>query len=186
MAGDAAENYSEPVLEGTAGSDYERYLNTEELLALLVERLAQKREDASQLREPRRIESRAVPEHLADLLVLPRGHVLEHVELGGDELEAKSRAPQKPDRGGEVTVAHDCGRSLGVVPAELEPELRRLVRHLEEQLVAVHPFGGAFLEREQLLRVQVALVVGGRGALENRLGVVLDGILRHGRSILVA
>ena len=34
MAGDAAENYSEPVLEGTARSDYERYLNTEELLAL--------------------------------------------------------------------------------------------------------------------------------------------------------
>jgi tryptophan 2,3-dioxygenase len=34
MAGDAAENYSEPVLEGAAGSDYERYLNTEELLAL--------------------------------------------------------------------------------------------------------------------------------------------------------
>ena len=34
MAGDASENYSEPVLEGTAASDYERYLNTEELLAL--------------------------------------------------------------------------------------------------------------------------------------------------------
>jgi tryptophan 2,3-dioxygenase len=34
MAGDAAENYSEPLLAGAAGSDYERYLNTEELLAL--------------------------------------------------------------------------------------------------------------------------------------------------------
>ena len=34
MAGDAAENYSEPILSGTAGSDYERYLQTEELLAL--------------------------------------------------------------------------------------------------------------------------------------------------------
>jgi len=34
MSGDAAENYSEPVLPGSAGSDYERYLNTEELLAL--------------------------------------------------------------------------------------------------------------------------------------------------------
>ena len=34
MAGEAAENYSEPVLEGTAPSDYERYLNTEELLRL--------------------------------------------------------------------------------------------------------------------------------------------------------
>jgi tryptophan 2,3-dioxygenase len=34
MAGEAAENYSEPVLGGTAPSDYERYLNTEELLRL--------------------------------------------------------------------------------------------------------------------------------------------------------
>jgi tryptophan 2,3-dioxygenase len=34
MAGEAAENYSEPILEGTAPSDYERYLNTEELLRL--------------------------------------------------------------------------------------------------------------------------------------------------------
>jgi tryptophan 2,3-dioxygenase len=34
MAGEAAENFSEPVLEGTAPSDYERYLNTEELLRL--------------------------------------------------------------------------------------------------------------------------------------------------------
>jgi tryptophan 2,3-dioxygenase len=34
MSGDVAENYSEPVLPGSASSDYERYLNTEELLAL--------------------------------------------------------------------------------------------------------------------------------------------------------
>ena len=34
MADAAAENYSEPVLSGTAPSDYERYLNTEDLLAL--------------------------------------------------------------------------------------------------------------------------------------------------------
>ena len=34
MAGEAAENYSEPILGGTAPSDYERYLNTEELLQL--------------------------------------------------------------------------------------------------------------------------------------------------------
>lgn len=34
MAGDAAESFDEPILPGTAPSDYERYLNTEELLAL--------------------------------------------------------------------------------------------------------------------------------------------------------
>ena len=34
MASHEAEDYSQPVLAGSAGSDYERYLNTEELLAL--------------------------------------------------------------------------------------------------------------------------------------------------------
>jgi len=34
MAPEAAENYAEPLLPGTAPSDYERYLRTEELLAL--------------------------------------------------------------------------------------------------------------------------------------------------------
>jgi tryptophan 2,3-dioxygenase len=40
MTGSEAEDYSQPILEGAAASDYERYLNTEELLAL------QKGEDA--------------------------------------------------------------------------------------------------------------------------------------------
>ena len=34
MANDAAEDFSKPVLPGTGRSDYERYLNTDELLAL--------------------------------------------------------------------------------------------------------------------------------------------------------
>src|SRR5919109_4811031 len=34
MAADEAEDYSQPVLPGGAASDYERYLNTDELLTL--------------------------------------------------------------------------------------------------------------------------------------------------------
>ena len=34
MSQDAAEDYSQPVLPGSARSDYERYLNTDELLSL--------------------------------------------------------------------------------------------------------------------------------------------------------
>ena len=34
MASEAAESYEKPILEGTAPSDYERYLHTEELLSL--------------------------------------------------------------------------------------------------------------------------------------------------------
>ena len=49
---------------------------------------------------------------------------------------------------------------------------------LEQELVAVHPLLGAFLEREQLLGVEIALVVGARlaredGTVERRLEGVL-------------
>src|SRR5262249_20564250 len=97
-------------------------------LTLLLERLTQERQDPAQLCEPGRVEAGAVTQHLADLLVLPRRHVLEHVELGGDELKAEHRSPQESDRSGEVTVADGGRRCLRIVPAELEPELRRLVR----------------------------------------------------------
>ena len=61
---------------------------------------------------------------------------------------------------------------------------------LEEQLVAVRPFGGSLLQREQLVRPEVALVVAGAEAGEDRREVV--GALGHaghgsnamGRSIL--
>ena len=112
--------------------------------------------------------------------------MLEHVELRGDELEAERGAPQKPERTGDVAGAHGRRRLLGVAPAELQPELRRLVRHLEQQLVAVHPLARALLQGEQLLRVQIPLVVGAGGAREDRLGVVLGGVTGHARSILVA
>ena len=51
---------------------------------------------------------------------------------------------------------------------ELEPELRRLVHDLEQQLVAVHPLVRALLERQQLLHVEVALVVGARLPRQDR------------------
>jgi tryptophan 2,3-dioxygenase len=34
MAGNGGEDFSSPILQGSAPTDYERYLNTEELLAL--------------------------------------------------------------------------------------------------------------------------------------------------------
>ncbi len=60
-----------------------------------VERLSQSREDASELVPPGRVEPRPVPEHLANLLVLPRGHVLEHLELWNQEADAEGRALQE-------------------------------------------------------------------------------------------
>ena len=74
------------------------------------------------------------------------------------------------------------GRRLRVAPSELQPQLRRLVDGLEEQLVAMDPLVGLLLEREQPDRVQVPLVVAFALALEDWLRKVL--VRRHGLSIL--
>ena len=120
-----------------------------------------------------------MPERLlADRLVLPRRELLEHVELGGDELEAQVGAAQQAGRSPEVAAPDEPRRLLDLVPGELEPELRGLVHGLEQKLVAVHPLVGGLLEREQLVGAQIALVVAPRVTGENRLLEVFD--LLHG------
>ena len=102
---------------------------------------------------------------------------------------AERRALEQTERAAQVALLDQPRRLGGVAPGELEPELGGLVRDLEEELVAVHPLVRPLLEREQLFRVQVALVVRRRSALQNRLRVVLGlrariRVRRHGRSIL--
>src|SRR5688500_19698400 len=48
---------------------------------------------------------------------------------------------------------------LGLVPGEPQPELRRLMDRLEEQLVVVGPLLRRLLQREQFVRPEIALVV---------------------------
>jgi hypothetical protein len=43
----------------------------------------------------RRVEAGSVPEHLADLLVLPGGHELEHVQLRDDVADAEGGSVEK-------------------------------------------------------------------------------------------
>ena len=116
------------------------------LAASGVEGLAEPREDPAQLGPPRRVEAGAVPEHLPDLLVLPGRHVLEHLELRDQEANAEDRAPEKTKGAPQVALLDQPDRLVGVVPRELQPQLGRLVRHLEEQLVAVDPLLGGLLE----------------------------------------
>jgi hypothetical protein len=152
------------------------------LLPQRVERLPERRHDAAHLPPAGRVEAAAVPEHLPDLLVLPRRHLLEHVELVGRVAEAQRRAPQQPERRGNLAVLQMARRGLDVVPRELQPELGRLVDGLEEELVAVHPLVRRLLQREQLVGVQVPLVVARGTAREDGLREVL--VRRHGLSIL--
>src|SRR5262249_16545208 len=60
-------------------------------------------------------------------------------------------------------------RLLDLVPRQLQPDLRRLVDRLEQQLVAVHPLVGSLLERKQRVRAEIALVVGPALARQHRL-----------------
>jgi hypothetical protein len=91
---------------------------------------------------------------------------------------------QQPQGRRDLSRLQVLGRRLDVVPRELEPQLRRLVHRLEEELVTVNPLVRGLLQPEQRVRVEVALVVAPALAFENRLRVVLVG--RHGRSILRA
>src|SRR5262249_46358994 len=64
-------------------------------LDCLLERLAERRSDAADLPEAGRVEPAAVPEHAPNRLVLPRRHLLEHVQLPRDELQAERRAAEQ-------------------------------------------------------------------------------------------
>src|SRR5262245_12578558 len=95
-----------------------------------------------------------------------------------DVLDGCTRPAEQPSRAGEVALLDEPRRLLGLVPGVLEPELRRLVDGLKKQLVAVRPLVGGLLQREQLVRAEVTLVVARPAALEDRRVLVRLG--RHG------
>ena len=88
------------------------------LLAERVERLAERGRDAADLAPAGRVEAAAVAEHLADLLVLPRRHLLEHVELRRRVLQAQGAAAQQSQRRRDLPP-------LQVPPAPRSPPRRR-------------------------------------------------------------
>src|SRR5262249_12610689 len=94
-------------------------------------------------------------------------HLLEHVELSRDVLEAERRAAQETLRSAEIAAFEQPRRLLDLVPGELEPELRGLVHGREEQLVSMSGLRRVRLQREQLVRTQVPLVVARSGPWED-------------------
>ena len=118
-------------------------------------------------------------QHLADGLVLPGRHLLEHVELPRDELQAERGAAKQPKRGSELAGAQMFRRARDLRRPELEPELRGLVHGLEQELVGVRALFRRLLQRQQLVRAQVALVVRRALAGQDRFGEVLVSLGRH-------
>src|SRR4029078_5031133 len=66
---------------------------------------------------------------------------------------------QQPERGIELVAGQQPDRLLDLVPGELQPQLRRLMDGGEKELVTVGRRLGVRLQREQLIRTEVALVV---------------------------
>ena len=60
----------------------------------------------------------------------------------------------------------------------LQPQLRRLVDGLEEELVAVHPLVGPLLEREELVGAEIALIVARALAGQDRGEFLLVAVRR--------
>jgi putative ATPase len=112
--------------------------------------------------------------------------VLEHLELRREEADAESRPLEETKGAPQVALLDQPDRLLCIVPGELEPELGRLVRHLEEELVAMNPLVGRLLEREEPVRIQVALVVRAGVSGQDRLREIFSRgvVFGHGRSIL--
>ena len=125
-------------------------------------------------------------EHAPDRLVLPRRHLLEHVELARDELQAEGGAAQQAQRRAELAGTHVRRRARHLGRAELEPELRRLVHGLKEQLVGMRLLLRRLLQREQIVGPEITLVVRRPFPGQDRLGEILVRLGCHGptRSIL--
>ena len=66
-------------------------------------------------------------------------------------------------------------RALDLEGGELQPQLRRLVHGREQQLVAMAHLGRRLLQREQLVRPEVALVVARAPAGQDRVDRHADG-----------
>ncbi len=124
-----------------------------------------------------RVETAPVAERRPDGVVVPGRQVLEHQRVGVHEIERIGRAPeQSHGRPGLIPIEPpDCRVHLEA--RELQPQLGRLMDRLEQQLVPVADLARIFLESEQLIRSQVAFVVGLRRSRQHRVVEV-----RHDRT----
>jgi hypothetical protein len=79
------------------------------------------------------------------------------------------RASQQTDRAAEVALPDQLRGAFDLPAPVLQPELRRLVHGLEEQLVAVRHLLRCPLQRQQFVGAQVALVVAAAVPRKDRL-----------------
>ena len=86
----------------------------------------------------------------------------------------------------DLALPEMLGRHLDLLAGQLQPELRGLVRRLEEELVVVRAVLRRLLECEQLVGAQVPLVVACTLARQDRLELVREpGLLLPGHALSI-
>src|SRR6476660_6160529 len=98
------------------------------------------------------------------------------LEKRDDVADGAVGTPEQPQRAGDVARLDQPRRLLDLHPRVLEPELRRLMDGLEEELVAVHPLVRRLLEREQFVGTEITLVVARALTGQDRLEFLLVSV----------
>jgi hypothetical protein len=120
--------------------------------------------------------SGAVAERLAHLLVVPRRHLLEHVEGLEARGDAHLHTGQVSQRRTNASIVEQPLRIGDLRCRELQPQLRRLVHHREEQLVPMHPGARLRLQGKKLHGSDIALIVVLPGAVEDLVCSIGHGV----------
>ena len=92
----------------------------------------------------------------------------------GDEPEAEHDAAEQSKRRPDLASFQVGSGELHLLAGQLQPQLRGLVRRLEQQLVVVRPLLGSLLEREQLVGAKIPLVVAPAAAGEDRRKLIRE------------
>src|SRR5208282_765195 len=137
---------------------------------LLVKSVAETRTDVEQRKKSRRIKPAAVPEAGANEVIVAGRNGLQDVKQADGRLNHLDGAA---DQARGVAVVGVLQRFEGTAEFEsrsFQEQLRTLVYNQKSHLVWVQQLGGRFLQGEQFVGAQIALVVGRSLAGKNRFG----------------
>src|ERR1700686_2810513 len=135
---------------------------------LLVKRVAEARADVEQRKESRRVEAAAVSEASANQVIVVGSNSLQNVQQTDGRIEQRNGATDQAGSVAKVGVLERFERAAEFESRSLHQQLRTLVHDQEGHFIFVQQFFGRLLQGEQLVRAEIALVVGCSLAGKNR------------------
>src|SRR5215475_5970943 len=128
-------------------------------LQLVIKLLAQAGPDVQEGKKARRVQTAAVTKPRTNQVIVEGRDGLKHVQHGDWILQLHVGSPDEPRGIRKLTSIHTLKRSLQFKRRALHQELGGLVHDLESQLVRMTELCGGFLQCQQFVRAQVALIV---------------------------